>query len=101
MNEQLALFVTRQSKPTGDAFARRSDPTTSVVAAKSIHANALELLVLHYLANHPKGATSHTIADATGQSLVSISPRMKPLETRGKIMRDGREVGRTIWRLKA
>jgi hypothetical protein len=71
------------------AAARRTDPQTSKDAAARIEKRTvvLEALVLQFLAEHPDGATTHEISEQTGTSLVSISPRMAPLQRDEKIVR--------------
>lgn len=68
------------------AYARRSDPETSHAAAALTDANKLEALVCATLASYGP-LTAHEIADKTGVPLVSISPRMKPLASQGRIVR--------------
>lgn len=82
-----------------NAVARSTDPRTSHDAAGKVDATALERIVLDTLRQYPGGLTSHEINELTKCGLVSISPRMKPLETRGLIERRGRRDGRTVWRL--
>ena len=81
------------------ALARRTDPETSHEAAASVDTNALESLVLDELRGAVEGLTSHQVADRTGESLVSVSPRMAPLERKGLIERAGKRGRRTIWRI--
>lgn len=87
----LPLFAT-------PARARRTDPETSHEAAATVDTSELEALVLDTLRRHPNGLTSHRVAEITGESLVTISPRMKPLETKGLVRRAGKSGRRTIWR---
>lgn len=85
--------------PSG-AYARTGDPATSHAAAARTDVNVLEGLVVNALGKHPGGLTSHEIAATTGESLVSISPRMKPLEGKGMVKRTmERRDRRTVWRL--
>lgn len=90
----MPLFDIQPSPDPG--LARRADPDTAKAAARSVDANALEALVLTALRHGPQ--TSHEIADRLHLSLVSISPRMKPLETKRKVVRAGKREGRTVWR---
>jgi DNA-binding transcriptional ArsR family regulator len=69
--------------------ARCADPDTSKAAAKSITANALEAIVLCALQRRPDGLTTHELADLTGLSLVSISPRMAPLRKKNLVRDSG------------
>jgi len=84
-----------------NALARATDPATSHAAAAKIDVTATEAIVLAALRERPAGLTSHEIANATGRDLVSISPRMKPLTIKGKVIPDGKRNGRTVWRLAA
>lgn len=81
------------------ARSRRTDPATSHEAAARISGSALAAKVLECL-RIDGAATSHEIAARLGLSLVTVSPRMKPLEIAGKVERDGRRDGRTIWRAR-
>lgn len=80
------------------ALARRVDPPTSHAAAVRVDGARLAAKVLAELERGP--GTCHELAERTRISLVSISPRMKPLELAGHVERDGRREGRTVWRLK-
>lgn len=80
------------------ALARRRDPETSQEAAGRVDAKGVALAVLTELARGP--GTCHELAERLGASLVSISPRMKPLEALGRVERVGRREGRTVWKLK-
>lgn len=82
--------------------ARRSDPDTSKAAAKSVNVTALEARVLDCLTVHgPK--TINEVADILSMSLVTASPRFRPLAAKGKIRDTGRRQigengrGRIIW----
>lgn len=81
------------------AHARRTDPATShaAAAAVSLRVTDLELKVLAALVL--RGAsTSHQLAEYMDASLVTISPRMAPLERRGMVKRVGLSSGRrTLW----
>lgn len=86
-----------------EAFARRTDPIPSHEAAVSIATAALEGLVADTLRKYGP-LTTEQIADITGASLVTVSPRMKPLEGRRVVVRDGKRKNRsgvsaTVWRL--
>lgn len=80
------------------AHARTTDPQTSKDAAQKVNAAELEARVLAVLRIAPEGKTSHEVAAIIGRPLVSVSPRMKPLESRGLVVRDGRRDGRTVWK---
>ena len=85
------------------AYARRSDPLTSKASAQRVTATVSELqaLVLASLRRHGPG-TSEEIAQWTGRSLVTISPRLKPLEAKGDVIRSGKKLNQsghqaTVW----
>lgn len=79
-----------------EARARRADPETSQEAAGRVDGKRMAERVLADLrANGP--ATSHEIAKRTGLDLVTVSPRMKPLETANLVKRAGRRDNRTVW----
>ena len=88
MSSQLAIDF--------QALARRNDPATSHEAAQRVCGQELALRVLESLQTHGC-ATSHELAARLGLSLVTVSPRLKPLETFGKVQRVGRSQGRTVW----
>lgn len=79
------------------ALARATDPGTSHDAAGKTDAARLAGLVLDSL-EHFGPATSHELAARLNLQLVSVSPRMKPLEDKGLVARDGKRGGRTVWR---
>ena len=70
--------------------ARRHDPLTSFKAAEQIgaHITSLEAAVLDTLAAHG-GMTTEEMAARLGISLVTISPRLRPLEKKGRVRRAG------------
>lgn len=78
------------------ALARREDPVTSHEAAERVDGKLLAERVLQDLDEHGPG-TAHEIAERMGLSLVTVSPRMKPLEDAGKVVRGPRRHGRTVW----
>lgn len=80
------------------ARARTDDPDTSHVAATSVQGRTQSLRerILSSLEKRG-GATTHTIALRLNESLVTISPRMKPLEDAGYVERAGKSHGRTWW----
>ncbi|MFL6229319.1 MAG: helix-turn-helix domain-containing protein [Pyrinomonadaceae bacterium] len=67
--------------------ARRSDPDTSRAAARSVDTQRVEQVVLDALKLAPAGLTTEELVDRTGLSLVTVSPRMKPLERKGLVRR--------------
>jgi hypothetical protein len=86
-----------------NAFARNSDLETSHDAAESIKATNLESIVLNALRLHKYGATSFELAAYLEMSLVTVSPRLRPLAAKGLAKDSGRRVrgssGRyqTVW----
>ena len=84
MNEQLSLL---DSPPIGGS--RRSDPATSKAAAKSVDANDLETRVYWCLKLAKNGLTSHEVADWLNLSLVTVSPRFRPLVNKNLIVDSG------------
>lgn len=76
--------------------ARNTDPATSHEAAAKVDGKALAERVLANLRDEGPG-TSHDLAERMGLSLVTVSPRLKPLEEAGKVVRGPRRHGRTIW----
>lgn len=84
--------------------ARRTDPATSKEAARSINTTALEAAVYGCLKAHgPK--TSFEIADILRLSLVTVSPRLRPLADKAMIRDSGvRRMGesgraRVVWEI--
>lgn len=86
------------------AYARADDRETSHQAAESIRVTDLETTVLNALRTFPDGATSYQLAAALGLSLVTVSPRLRPLVSKGLAEDSGRrKCGasgrmRTVWR---
>ena len=68
------------------AYARSTDPESSHEAAGGIDATRLQRLVVQTLNETKVPMTSIDIAKHLGIHLVSISPRMKPLENLGQIV---------------
>lgn len=74
------------------AWARESDPQTAHDAAASLSSEVLAGLrrfVCEALAEHPEGLTSTEIADMRGLPRDSISPRMKELKERRRVIDSG------------
>jgi hypothetical protein len=84
MSIQASLF---DSPPI--AHSRYADPPTSKAAAKNLDTNYLENIVLDALRSHPLGLTSHEVASITGLSLVTVSPRFRPLVNKNLIVDSG------------
>lgn len=95
----LPLFESPADAPSV-GLARRTDPATAQEAAASVPATDLELLVLTAL--QEGAATTEELARRLDLSLVTVSPRLKPLERKGFVRRAGRRQnvsGRpaTVW----
>jgi Mn-dependent DtxR family transcriptional regulator len=69
-----------------NAYARNTDPDSSHNAAAAVDTKRLQLLVIQALNETKVPMTSIDIAKHLGIHLVSISPRMKPLENLGQII---------------
>jgi hypothetical protein len=69
-----------------NGYARNTDPGSSHEAAGKINVTKLQLLVVQTLREKRVPMTSIDIAKHLGIHLVSISPRMKPLEDSGQIV---------------
>jgi DNA-binding MarR family transcriptional regulator len=85
------------------ARARRTDPVTSHTAARSVKPRLIESLVLNHLryGNDGNGLTTSEIAERSKIPRDSISPRMRPMEQRGLVVRTSeKRDGRIVWRLK-
>jgi hypothetical protein len=70
------------------AAARHADPPTSKAAAASLEPERVTSLmqkVLDAISDLGGAATIEAVADHTGLSLVSVSPRFRPLARLGKI----------------
>lgn len=85
MNIQASLFDNAEV-----GRARHRDPDTAKAAAKSTDATRLEGLVLEELRKaEPDGLTTEELADRLGISLVSVSPRLRPLVNKGRVIDSG------------
>ena len=84
-----------------EAYARKTDPETSREAAARVTPilNVLEAAVdAAVFAAGERGATAAEVHEATGIDLQSITPRFKPLERKGRIVRTSeRRDGRYVW----
>lgn len=91
-----------------NAFARNSDPITSHGGVDAIkpHVTKREQEVLEALRWSIYGLTINELATKLGRSVVSISPRLKPLVVKGLVVdsgsrKDGHEGrSRIVWRIK-
>lgn len=81
------------------ALARRTDPETSRQAAIDLgDTTPIEQRVLDCL-RHNGRCTAHDVARLLNLELVTVSPRMAPLERAGKVERAGCRGRRTLWRI--
>lgn len=73
------------------AVARRTDRRTSIEAAQSLKTERVTDLMEKVLRTIERrgDATMEEVADATGLSIVTVSPRFRPLERAGKIVNRG------------
>lgn len=69
--------------------ARKTDPETSKLAARTFAAGSICQAILDALGAAPLGMTTEEIAERLGRKLVSVSPRMRPLEQAGLVERRG------------
>ena len=100
MNTQPSLFdspekraIAADTKEFIEQFrsgsSRHSDPPTSKAAARSVDTNHLEALVVEAMRRHPSGMTSHEVAAYLDLSLVTVSPRFRPLVNKNIIIDSG------------
>lgn len=88
------------------AKARARDPQTSKLAAASVDVTPMEAHVVGALKAYPDGLTTHEISEITRMSLVTVSPRMKPLAEKGYVVDSGTtRLGennrkRIVWKLR-
>ena len=89
------------------ALSRNSDPITSDLAAEQVHVEHVEGVIVRHLKFWPAGLTTQELAGSTGLPRDSISPKMKPLELKGLVYRDGTRRVRgsrsatTVWKAVA
>lgn len=100
MHDQQSLF---DIKAQQQARARKSDPETSHEAAGLVDAAGLMNMIEAELRQYPAGLTTQELADYLDRKLVSISPRMKPMEQAGRVKRAGKRktpgnAQATIWK---
>lgn len=88
----------RVNQMMGGAYARRTDPKQSHDAARRVAVNQLERLVLETLEKYGP-LTVKQIAHFCRKDKWSISPRMKPLETKGRVYRHSKVGREIIWGL--
>lgn len=91
---------------TSDAMARTEDPQTSQDAAASVNVQQQEDWIEKLLRQAgDDGLTTAEMGELTGRTRDSFSPRMKPMERKGVVVRTGKRrnspAGRpcTVWRL--
>jgi hypothetical protein len=82
------------------AYARRTDPRTSHVAAASMAETLSEVLriVFRAVRSQQNGATVDEVVDLTGIEKVTVSPRFKPLCEKGLLEIRSNPEGDTIKR---
>lgn len=71
------------------ALSRTSDPITSDCAAETVHVERVEGDIMRTLRYWPSGLTTQELASSMNVARDSLSPRMKPLEQKGLVYRDG------------
>jgi predicted transcriptional regulator len=81
---------------------RNTDPDSSHAAARSLNLTRLEALVFNNLESAGP-ATTEELAQRMNMRLVTVSPRLRPLEEKGRVVRNGSRLnpsGRKaiIWR---
>jgi DNA-binding transcriptional ArsR family regulator len=79
--------VTSERNDMMIARARNTDPLTSDLAAESVKVTRLEDIALSTLRMAPQGLTSEELAFAIGLSIVTVSPRLRPLYEKGLVMK--------------
>lgn len=89
------LFTWVAPEPETTSYARSSDPETSHEAADKISLSNMEQVVYDVLAETGERMTSLCITryleDRRGDNRAwSVSPRLRPLEEKGAIKRDGK-----------
>lgn len=92
MKANIRLVVSnlpRQSSSPEAGSARQQDPLTSRIAAGSVNATNLELLVYNYLFRRGEDLTAFEIARGLRMDIRSISPRLKPLKRKGFVTETG------------
>jgi DNA-binding IclR family transcriptional regulator len=88
------------------AYARNTDPITADEAAETVPVSRLQAICLQQLRWWPDGLTSEQLASQTGLPLVSLSPRLRPLEQAGLIVQAGTRPNRSgrraiVWQAAA
>lgn len=79
-----------------EALARIADSPTSAAAAASVDGKRLADRVFNELLENGPG-TTHELAERLQLSLVTVSPRMRPLCRAGRVRAKGVRDGRTEW----
>jgi hypothetical protein len=101
-SEARAYKPTHGGYPDAQPLARNTDPQTSHDAAATIGGGKLVDLILRELswpAAELAGMTGKELANRTGRSLNSITPRLAPLRRAGLIHADGKRDKQIVWKL--
>ena len=79
--------------------ARNTDPASAHSAAAHIGRSALRLQeIVEQCLREYGPQTTHEIAERTGLTVVTVSPRIKPLRLLGRVRASGdRREGRSVW----
>ncbi len=86
------------------ALASSTDPATSHEAAAGVQVQTIESRILAALRRERVGMTTHELARKLDLSLVTVSPRMRPLVNKGFIRDSGLRIGtpsRIVWQALA
>jgi hypothetical protein len=91
MASQPHLHLVVSNPPSPDpGGARHNDPDTSKLAAQRVDATHLEWIVYTYLFKTGRDLTALEIARGMHMDIRTVSPRLKPLERKGGVMRSGK-----------
>jgi predicted esterase YcpF (UPF0227 family) len=95
-------YVITATEEEMNVSARRTDPETSHIEVRRIANSDVDARILAYLSGTGIGGTSLEISEATGITRVSVSPRLKPLELMGKVIRTTeKRSGGIVWKVPA
>jgi hypothetical protein len=88
IQQNLFSVTAPAADPAG--LARHTDPGTSKAAARDFSSIGVAAAVLRAVREAAMGLTIEECAGITGLSLVTVSPRFRPLANRGLIRDSGR-----------